>query len=173
MAVRCTAATREPIHDCLTGYSTVTSQSSSGRALPFFFIWMASRSSTRIATRFPRNSNVPSEGDTQRSNGAVSSLSTITLMYVFFNGRIAMRLDPVGSAAALLKSSGRTGSARLTSGSLAAALGDGAAEAIATAGAGVLINGVDAWTGVEGARVGAEATIGVAEARVVLRSSTG
>src|SRR4029077_3293329 len=84
---------------------------------------MASRSRTRIATRSPWNSNVPSEGETQRSNAGVDfSLSTITLIYVFFNGRIAMRLDPDASAG-LARSSARTGWAFRTSGSLGAAEG--------------------------------------------------
>src|SRR4051812_47237104 len=84
---------------------------------------MASRSSTRIAIRSPRNSNVPSEGETQRSNAGVDcSLSMTTLIYVFFNGRIAMRLDPDASAG-LAKSSARTGWARRTSGSLGATEG--------------------------------------------------
>src|SRR2546423_2779914 len=117
---------------------------------------MASRSSTRIATRSPRNSKVPSEGETQRSNaGTLRSLSTITFIYVFFNGRMAMRLDPVDSGV-LAKSSARTGSARRTSGSLAATDGrpaDAGGRTAATAGAG------GATAGADGAPIGRDTAV--------------
>src|SRR5438067_2008902 len=101
---------------------------------------------------WPWNSTIPSDGEIQRSNGGVAaSLSTVTLIYVFFNGLIATRFDPAFSfdvvlavvaavvalafavvvaaavvvALAFAKSSGRTGSARRISGSFAAAVAIG------------------------------------------------
>src|SRR5579864_2137361 len=118
---------------------------------------------------WPWNSTIPSDGEIQRSNGGfAASLSTVTLIYVFFNGLIATRFGPALSfdvvfavaagvaavvalafvvvvAVALAKSSGRTGSARRISGSFAATVafgGGGGGVAIATCG-GAVATGVD------------------------------
>src|SRR3984893_4081887 len=115
-------------------YSIVTSASFSANVLPFFLIWTASRSSTRTEMCWPRNSTVPSVGEIQRSKaGRTASLSTTTLTYVFFNGRIATRFGPVASVvAALARSSAPTGCALRTSGSGSAGFTDGFGEAAAT-----------------------------------------
>ena len=58
---------------------TVTSSSSSSSAFPFFVIWTASGSRTRIETCLPRNSTAPSAGETQRSKAGLPPLSpTVT-----------------------------------------------------------------------------------------------
>src|SRR5438045_9371060 len=116
---------------------------------------MASRSSTRTAICWPRNSTVPSVGEIQRSNaGVVVSLSITTLTYVFLNGPISTRFGPgtsagedvsLGAAPAFARSSARTGSALRISGSFAGdclatpaagALGEAAAGGVVACGAG-------------------------------------
>src|SRR4029077_14524470 len=144
---------------------TVTSSSSSSSAFPFFVIWTASGSRTRIETCFPRNSTGPSAGETQRSKAGLPPLSpTVTLTYVLLIGRIATRfcsLDCADDAlvvSCVFPSSSRvTGFARRTSGSLGPAE---AAKAFRVSGGPAVATGeVAATGGAEAATVAAHATL--------------
>src|SRR6266480_2675471 len=129
----------------------VTSWSPSSSALPFFVIFTASGSRTRIETCLPLNSTAPSVGETQRSNaGLPFSSPTVTLTYVRLSGRIATRFCSADSvdgefdvSCFLANSSRVTGLARRTSSSPGTA--DAAAEAFrVSGGAAVAADGADA-----------------------------
>ena len=90
-------------------------------------------------------------------------------MYVFFKGRIAIRLDPDASAG-FAKSSARTGWARRTSGSLGAA--DGGAGGAGGGDAAATIGAVAVGTGAVGTAAGVvDAARGGGELATTLRSS--